>query len=390
MNWIKSINIFFQINHRSLLFAVLSGCLLTAPAHGDNTAAQLKQLNNEMAELKKMLEQFKSHRSELQDSLRKSEVEIGNSQKKINAIEKQLNEQQKELDSLRKQRQQLKDARRQQQGLIEKQVVAAYQVGQQSKLKLLLNQEQPDKISRALTYYDYFNRARAEQITAYLDIISELNTVEPAIASKADQLQHSKSSLDQQLEQLISSRSERKKSLDKINAAIANKDQSLRQLSLDRAELEKLLNTVEQAITQINIPGDYRPFAALKGKLPWPVAGKPANRYGARRSDSGLRWQGLSIPTKEGNEIKAIHHGRVVFADWFRGSGLLVIVDHGDGYMSLYAHNQSLLAQPGDWVTAGETIATAGNSGGQANAGLYFEIRHNGRPNDPAKWCRRS
>ena len=133
----------------------------------------------------------------------------------------------------------------------------------------------------------------------------------------------------------------------------------------------------------------YQPFGKLKGKLPWPVVGKPSNRFGRYRNGTSLRWQGLTIPSTEGNRVEAIHSGRIVFADWLRGSGLLVIIDHGDGYMSLYAHNQSLLKEIGDWVNPGDTIATVGNSGGQQRSGLYFEIRHNGKPTDPKRWCKR-
>jgi len=161
-------------------------------------------------------------------------------------------------------------------------------------------------------------------------------------------------------------------------------------MAKDRSQLERLLDAVEQSIANLEIPSDYRPFHKLKGKLHWPTKGKISKRFGSSRSGSNLRWQGVTLTAKEGSEVNAIHHGRVVFADWFRGSGLLIIIDHGDGYMSLYGHNQSLLIEPGDWVTVGEQIATVGNSGGKKHAGLYFEIRHKGQPTDPRHWCKRA
>jgi septal ring factor EnvC (AmiA/AmiB activator) len=121
--------------------------------------------------------------------------------------------------------------------------------------------------------------------------------------------------------------------------------------------------------------------------MDWPVAGKVVSHFGRPRSEGGLRWQGAQIEAAEGTEVRAIHHGRVVFADWFRGQGLLIIIDHGDGYMSLYSHNKSLLRETGDWVTVGEPIATIGNSGGLSEYGLYFEIRHRGKASNPARWC---
>lgn len=375
-------------------FPLLLGCLLllsTPSILAENSKQQqLDQLNTEMQSLKKLLTQFKSTRSSLQNDLRSSEVKIGKLQTKIKSIGRELNHQQRRLGELHSERQQLKTAQKQQQKHIEQQILAAYQVGQQKKLKVLLNQEDPEKVSRSLNYYDYFNRARSEQIQQYINIISELDTIEPKISQATENLSNARQSLLLEHKKLLGNKTQRKNNLAKINAAIKNKDQQLRKTAKDRAELEQLLATMEQTIANISIPGDYRPFKVLKGELPWPVAGKPSNRFGGRRSGSDIRWKGLSIPAREGVNVKAIHHGRVIFADWLRGSGLLVIVDHGDGYMSLYAHNQSLLRQTGEWVKTGEAIATVGNSGGQANANLYFEIRHNGKPTDPRKWCKRS
>ncbi|HEY7775443.1 MAG TPA: peptidoglycan DD-metalloendopeptidase family protein, partial [Kineobactrum sp.] len=136
------------------------------------------------------------------------------------------------------------------------------------------------------------------------------------------------------------------------------------------------------------LPDDYKPFASTRGSLAWPVSGRRGNSFGASRGAGGMRWHGINLRAEEGTPVKAVHHGRVVFADWLRGSGLLLILDHGDGYMSLYAHNQSLLREVGEWVGPGTTIATVGNTGGSNRAGLYFEIRKDGKPVDPVVWCR--
>ena len=160
-------------------------------------------------------------------------------------------------------------------------------------------------------------------------------------------------------------------------------------MNKDRAELEQLLAAVEQTIANIDIPTDYKPFGSLKGQLPWPVSGKPSNRFGNRRNNTTMRWQGLAISASEGSRVEAIHYGRIVFADWLRGSGLLVIIDHGDGYMSLYAHNQTLLRDVGEWVSAETPISTVGDSGGLSKPALYFEIREKGKPVNPAHWFRR-
>ena len=354
------------------------------------TAAELEKVSAQMAKLQQTLQQFRGERSRLQSELRTAEVTIGDVQKKISDIQRSLAQQQKELAALEAQSEQLALEKTRQQQLIAEQIGAAYQLGRQSKIKLLLNQEKPDQISRALTYYDYFNQARSEQINSYIALLQEIDQIKPAIAAKTSNLREARLALTNERNRLLASQKQRQASLQQINAAISSKDQELKQASQNRSELEQLLSAVEEAINNITVPNDRQPFAKLKGKLPWPVQGKPANRFGSQRGAGGLRWQGITIPASEGTEVKAIHHGRVVFADWFRGSGLLIIIDHGDGFMSLYAHNQSLLREPGDWVGSGEIIATVGNSGGQDQASLYFEIRQDGKPTDPGQWCRRA
>ena len=166
------------------------------------------------------------------------------------------------------------------------------------------------------------------------------------------------------------------------------KDDALKQLQLDQVELQRVLDMIEEALVNLELPDEYRAFGELRGDMPWPLQGKRRNRFGQSRNSGNLRWQGVTIAAPEGSTVQAIHHGRVVYADWLRGSGLLLILAHGDGYMSLYAHNQTLLREVGEWVSAGSAIATVGDSGGQQSAALYFEIRHNGKPQNPTRWCK--
>lgn len=376
-----------------LLVAIVFAAGISSTTRADSetqTRQQLDQISTEVKKLNALLSEFKTQRSQLQRTLQKSEVDIGEIQKKVRTIQQQLQREQNELASLQQQRKQLNSDKAGQQKYIEQQIVAAYQVGQQKKVKVLLNQEQPEKITRVLSYYDYFNRARSEQIDAYAEIIHSLNSIEPKILAKTATLSQAKASLNDERDKLLSRKKQREMSLAKINSDIKNNDQRLKKMNQDREELEQLLAAVEQTIANIDIPTNYKPFASLKGKLPWPVNGKPGNRFGNRRNNTALLWQGLAISATEGSKVQAIHYGRIVFADWLRGSGLLVIIDHGDGYMSLYAHNQSLLKETGDWVNPGDIIATVGNSGGQLQASLYFEIRHNGKPTDPGRWCKRA
>lgn len=396
----------------SLLLA-LCCCLPPALQAADEsgTRTQLEQLKSEMGKLQGLLRKFKDEHSQLQGDLRKSEVEIGTTQKKIQQIEEQLREQERQLQQMEQQRQELQQSRQTQQQQVSAQVRAAYQLGRQNKLKALLNQEDPNKLSRALVYYDYFNRARAEQIEAYIDVISELDAMQPQIERTAGDLRAARTELDQKRRELLGARRERERALARLASTIQGKDAELKQMTQDRGALEQVLRRLEQAsraaaakppaasgkpgaqlpaVTSTEPVAGNRSFRELRGQLPWPVSGRPSNRFGTQRGNSPLRWQGINITAAEGTTVRAIHHGKVVFADWLRGSGLLIIVDHGNGFLSLYAHNQALLRNVGAQVRAGDPIATVGNSGGQQQAGLYFEIRHRGVPTDPAQWCRRA
>ena len=394
--------------HRRTIAVLLCAALASVggsvqAADKDGTRQQLDQLKSEIGKLQATLKQIKDERSKLQGDLRRSETDISATQKKIQAIQQQLLQQQQELEKLQQQRQSLQQSKQQQQQRIARQVRAAYELGRQNQLRALLNQQDPEKIGRTLAYYDYFNRAGAEQIDAYIELISELDILQPQIEQKRVELLGVKTELDQQRQQLLSAREQRSRTLAKLNSDIQNKGDELKQRARDRAALEQVLRKIERdareretrqreaiARNQLEPVLSGQPFRELRGRLPWPVAGRQENRFGTPRQGSDLRWQGVTISAREGDPVRAIHNGRVVFADWLRGSGLLIIVDHGDGYLSLYAHNQTLTKSVGDVVKAGDAIATVGNTGGEQQAGLYFEIRHKGVPADPAAWCRRA
>ncbi|MFT4822702.1 MAG: septal ring factor EnvC (AmiA/AmiB activator) [Halioglobus sp.] len=280
-------------------------------------------------------------------------------------------------------------ARDKQQESIAKELKSAYQMGRQGSVKVLLNQQDPDTVARMMAYHRYILEARSEAITAYRKTLEEIAAIEPKISSLTQQLTGTARTLAKQSEKLNIAQRRRAGALADLAKSIQSKGGRLKQLDVDRTELENLLNAIEETVVNLEVPDNYKAFSAAKGKMPWPVSGKePSNRYGKYRIEGKMRWQGVSIPARQGTSVTSIHHGRVVFADWLRGSGLLLIIDHGDGYMSLYAHNQTLLKDVGEWVTAGTPVSTVGSSGGQDSAALYFEIRHNGKPTNPGSWCR--
>lgn len=372
---------------RKLCWVLLLLTSTAVTANNEKTQRELNALNEKIGSLKKSISKQQNDRSSTAKALRSIEKDIGTLAAKLHHTSAKRDQQQRKLAELEARQQQLRKQQLSQKALIAEHVRNAYTLGKESQLKMLLNQEQPEKLSRTLTYFDYFNRARSEELSKYRDTLSELDTLKPAIAAEAQALAETSSELQRQQQALLQQKQQRANALAGIDREIVNKTSSLNTLDKERKSLESVLQAVEREITNIAIPASYKPFNAMRGKMPWPVRGKLLNRYGSSRQGSAVTWQGIQIAGNEGDSVISIHNGRVVFADWLRGAGLLIIVDHGGGYLSLYAHNQSLLRSEGDWVKGGEAVATVGNSGGQRQAGLYFEIRYKGRPTDPRSWC---
>ncbi|MFD2232051.1 murein hydrolase activator EnvC family protein [Alkalimarinus sediminis] len=372
-----------------LLFAWLAPITLAADSEPDVSPKQLKALKKTIGKLNTELNKAEGKRSELQLLLKKSELEISRIGKDIHKVQLQLNDAKKRLKELQKTKKTLELQLKNQQSYLKKQIVTAYSLGRQPAVKVLLNLEDPQKIDRTLAYYDYFNKARAKEIESYRTTIKQLNDTQAAIDQENDKLINARSQLVTSKAELNESQRSRKRTLAKLNNAIKGKSRELEKLTNDQKRLEQLLKDVEKAIANLKLPEDSRPFSQLKSKLPWPTRGKVTEYYGSRLADGKLRRNGVIIETNSATQVNAVHYGRVVFSDWIRGFGLMTIIDHGGGYMSLYGHNKSLLKEIGDWVRTGETIAYSGNSGGQQEIGLYFEIRKNGRPQNPLKWLQR-
>jgi septal ring factor EnvC (AmiA/AmiB activator) len=409
------------------LALIFLACLLT-PAFADEKADTQKQLEaarSDVAELKKLLEKLQQDKSGVQKDLQKTETEMGELEKQVEELQKSLKDGEVEIQRLNQEKKKLHDARLEQQRLIGIQARAAYQSGRQEYLKLLLNQQNPEKFSRTLTYYDYLSEARMEQLATFNETLRQLANVEQDIVNQQNQLLEDKGALDARAEQLAQARKERQLALAKLNQEYSARDQKLKARQQEQAQLARVLKTIEATLArqareaeqarqqaliaareqqrsstaaasnpgsgpQVSSGSTYGgPFAQARGKLPWPVDGRLVARYGTPRgADARTKWDGVLIGASAGSQVRAVHGGRVVFADWLRGAGLLVILDHGNGYLSLYGHNQSLLKDAGDVVNAGEPIATVGTSGGQDTPALYFAIRQQGRPSDPAQWCR--
>ncbi|MFT6289206.1 MAG: septal ring factor EnvC (AmiA/AmiB activator) [Alcanivorax sp.] len=372
------------------LVSLLSPALISAQnqSEEEQTRRELNQLQARINKVSAEISGARTQQNKLQAELKNSEMALGTLQKHLRDNTAAIADASAELQQLQIRKTGLESARHEQQARIASELETAWKMGQQGQLKVLLNQEDPDTVARTMAYYRYFFDARTELLDGYRATLSDLEQVAQGIVTTTDILASRQSELRQQQLELAAAQDRRKSTVTLLNADIKSKGAALKDLEQNRLELERLLETIEQAVANLEIPDNYQPFATARGIMPWPVKGKNNNRFGRPRNEGKMRWQGINITAREGETVGAIHHGRVVYADWFRGSGLLLIIDHGDGYMSLYAHNQALLREVGEWVSAGTPISTVGNSGGLANAALYFEIRHNGKPTNPANWCR--
>jgi len=358
-----------------------------------NNSDKLEQLRQQIKTLRTELNSDRERKQDLQSLLRSTETRIGKVAALLRGLKRQLRRQNRELKKLNKRRKQLRANLQTQRVNLARQIRAAYVIGQQEYIKILLNQQDPAAVSRTLTYYDYFNGARLERIQSIDARLTDLQTVEKKIKRKKSKLEQNRLEQSREKNQLEKNRGQRSEVLSSLNKQMQVKGKRLSLMLEDQHRLQRLLNQLADepadfAPNLLTEQGERKAFSQLRGKLAWPSRGRLTNRYGGRRKVGKLKWQGVMIKAPEGTDVSAISHGRVAFSDWLRGFGLLTIIDHGDGYMSLYGGNQSLYKEVGDWVETGEVIASVGNSGGNKNTALYFEIRHKGKPTNPLKWCR--
>ncbi|MEJ6743500.1 MAG: peptidoglycan DD-metalloendopeptidase family protein [Porticoccaceae bacterium] len=354
-------------------------------AADDQQQARLEKLDRSISKLEKKLRSRDKQKDSLQNELKKVEVEASQLKGNLRKLGKEIRTVVAELSILRHQETDLQARIVQQADVIAEQIAAAHKLGDQEPIKLLLNQENPQQLARMFKYYDYFLQARSEKITSYMNDVESLTEVIARISSQQLALKRSQSDLKSGQEKLRGRVAKRSVTLKQLDASLVSDKKKLGSLQRERSELEEILSAVEEAVADMTLPSNYKPFLSRKGKLSWPLKGRVAHSYGSQRSGE-LRWEGWLISASAGTAVNAVHNGRIVFSNYLRGFGLLAIVDHGDGYMTLYAHNQELLKDTGDWVQSNELVARAGDTGGLNKPALYFEIRSQGKPADPKVW----
>ncbi len=349
------------------------------------TRSKLQQLQQNITSLQAQLTQVKDNYSVTMNALTVAEKQIAKVSQNIRLLQQEM---QRTAKALKSNQQQLVEQQQQldkHKVLLVQQLQASYVSGRQEYIKLWLNQQEPARLGRILQYYNYFNKQRARQITAVKKMLADITQLQQSIQTKQQQQKQNQQVLMQEKAQLTTQQTLRLEAITHLRAEIKKKGDALFVLQKQEKQLQNLLQAIQKVMYEIPQTVDVM-FAEKKLQLPPPAKGKLRNLYGHWRRLGKLRWQGILIDGKMGDQVKSVFHGRVAFADWLRGYGLIMIIDHGKGYMSLYGHNQSLLKEVGDWVSTGETIALLGNSGGYSQPALYFEIRYQSQPLNPVQW----
>jgi len=324
------------------------------------------------------------NRSELEKQLKNNDLSISKIAKAINNTDKQFNKTKAKIAQLYKEKQKLTQQKKSQESLLAQQLRTAYTTGQHDYLKLILNQKQTEKIQRSISYYQYLNEARIKEIEQFQKILSNLLEVTTQHQEQIETLEALKNKQNKQRIALNNTKKKRRKTLKILNRTLLSSQQQLAKLKAEENNLNNALKELESLIqTEVNLTG----LGRLKRKLLWPIKGRTLHRFGSNKQGH-LKWKGVLIAASIGKQVKTIHNGTILFADWLKGYGLVTVIDHGNGYMSLYGHNQTLLKAVGDRVETGEPIALVGQSGGQNKSGLYFEIRHRGKAVNPKYWCK--
>lgn len=358
-------------------------------------ADALKDKKVELQKLKEIISSFQQqaaqtksqHQKEL-DALKDADRAVGRSKKELRSIENKLQGSEQRLARLAKQKSDKQKLMSENQILLAEQIRSAHRLGERQSLQVLLNQQDPRAVSRTMKYFEYFNSARSGEISQAEKRIAELVNLESEIAKAQADLLPLREEQRAAIAGLNEQRQHQARVVSQLDRQLKDDQTKLNKLLVDRRQLEQLIDQLAKASIKDDGLLAAEPFKSRRGKLPWPTSGRLTELFGTAKTGS-LTWDGVMISTKVGEPIRAIHSGRVVYADWLRGLGLLVILDHGDNYLSLYGHNETINKSIGDWVDTKEVLGTASKSHSGNQAEVYFGIRYKGKPSNPKKWCQR-
>ena len=374
-----------------IVMMLAATAVLAQDGHGELAKVkerELEEVRERISDLKKSMDRAAAERDRLTGELQDIEVAISEQRLRIKEIarEQQFTENRKKaLDKELAEREAHLDIESSE---LADQVRSAYMSGSQEKIKLLLNQRDPATLGRLMAYYRYLNDYRAGNITAVMEEIRKLDELQSQIAAEGARLEDLSKRRYAELGRLNTSQEERQRLLASLRDKIAAEGQEVERLAAQETDLTRLIAELTSILSDYPISSE-EPFSKHKGKLTWPVAGTLLHEFGQPRVSDRINWNGVVLAAPRGREVRAVYHGRIAFADWLAGMGLLVIVDHGEGYMTLYGYNETILKNAGDWVAPGDVIATVGDSGGQQQSSVYFELRQGTKPINPRLWITR-
>lgn len=364
-----------------VLVALLSPAVAQDAARAE---AELRQLRTEIERIRGQVAKDAAERDRLTRAMRAAETAANRARGELDRLSGERRTREQRRADLAEQKRQREQELARERAELAAQIRAAYLIGRDEPLKMFLNQEDPSRAERMFSYYGYFGRARAGQLAAIEENLREIAALDASLETERERILRLEQEQKTEVSRLDKARTERGQVLASLTAEARARTASLQRLQREQAALEKLLRDLRRVAPQF--PSDSRsPFAGMRGKLTWPTTGRLEARFGQSRAGS-VKWDGVVIAAPRGTPVKAIYRGRVVYADWLAGLGLLMIIDHGGGFLSLYGHNEQLYRAVGDQVAPGDTVAGVGDSGGRAQPGLYFEIRQGARPLDPVPW----
>jgi len=351
--------------------------------------AELKKVNARIEKVRKAVNEDIEKRDQLSAKLRDAELDVQGARRKLEETRAQRIASESRLEDLERERAGREKDLAAERGALAGELRAAYVNGREEQLKMLLNQQDPAAFGRMLTYYGYFGRARAERIGSIRDKLEHLELLREKIAAEGQRLRELETRQEQELAALKGAQEKRTRAVAAIDSQIKTRGGEITRLQSQARSLEKLIGDLRKALQSAPV-AKRAPFEPLRGKLPWPVQqGKVLARFGQPRAGGSLKWQGMLIGTDRGARVRAPFAGRVAYADWLPGMGLMIVLDHGGGYLSLYGHNEEVFKKVGEPVSAGDVIGAVGDTGGHNQPALYFEVRRGREPVNPENWLQR-
>lgn len=377
-----------------LLFLCLAICLPAAAQNAgqdqkkiEQNQEQLDRVRGRIQALQSKLERSRSRKDTLQEELLDAEKQIVTSHKQLAVMERQIKAQQEQVVSTQAKRADAQQRLKEQHDALGRQLRTAYLIGERGQIKLLLNQQDTQKLGRVLTYYDFINRSRTVRIQGIAEQMDLLQAIEDKIRLQLDELTGLKTQQQETLVTLEAKRKDRQRALGKLQQRIDDEFEELKNLQANEKHTQELLQSLSDVLADIPlVMGDAKPFPQMRGKLPWPLRGPVLANYGAPKVGGKLTWNGLWLAADSGAPVRAVARGRVAYVGWLHRYGLIVILEHDGGYFSLYGHNDHVTRGEGEWINPGEVIGAAGSTGGYEQSGVYFEIRKGSNAINPNDW----